>query len=499
MNIYEIDPRHFFHILFAMLRDDSAHRRPDYTGEVMGWVAMNLNTLERVLSNEQFRVLTTIDKHWHRHRVVPNRENIVPLIRQKHQPEAAIDLLAVYDEYAGDLKEVNVKELDVHLDHCIADWEKHRCTKYLAAAYQMAVSGMEIGQGGKKQFLSGPRDTIAFLRHRFGEGILLDRTVPEGGAIGEMAASLRDDYESYEERRRTNQLFIPSGLQVIDGAFGGLRRKELVGILGYTAQRKTGLARTIAYHAAKKKMRVLHIPIETDVEEELTAYAAMFAMDCRGRLPGVGGITKTRIERALLNDEEKKLFLNDIIPGMAKEPGEYLTIRYPGNGRSWADIQAIIDHECFKHPVDLVILDYLTLLSTPGNRDERVDKNSIIQRAKQYAMTANNGRGLCLLTPVQGSRHGYEEATACDGMWSSSGVYMYSELEKSIDTLLYVYLNDEMNARNMIKVGSCKSRRNLNIPATVCNIDQGCGAIVDALPQPKAGAHRATHFRKGAF
>ena len=50
------------------------------------------------------------------------------------------------------------------------------------------------------------------------------------------------------------------------------------------------------------------------------------------------------------------------------------------------------------------------MLRTPGARDEVEDKIRIIQEAKALAMNINDKRGLCMLTPVQGSRKGWKEA-----------------------------------------------------------------------------------------
>lgn len=132
-------------------------------------------------------------------------------------------------------------------------------------------------------------------------------------------------------------------------------------------------------------------------------------------------------------------------------------------------------------PVDLVIVDYLTLLSTPGARDDVADKLAIIQDAKRLAMTGNDGRGLSFLTPIQGNRKGYDEASSNGGMWSTTGINKYSELEKSLDNCFYVWFNEELQVGGKMMIGTCKTRRSEPIPSTPIDVDFRTGRVLNSL------------------
>ena len=107
---------------------------------------------------------------------------------------------------------------------------------------------------------------------------------------------------------------------------------------------------------------------------------------------------------------------------------------------------------------------------------------AIIRIAKRGG-NANAGRGVAILTPIQGSRTGYQEATENDGAWGTTGVYMYSELDKSLDNCFYVYGSDELAAAGKLKIGSCKARRGATIPSTFVDINVTAG-VVDVRPVP---------------
>jgi hypothetical protein len=114
--------------------------------------------------------------------------------------------------------------------------------------------------------------------------------------------------------------------------------------------------------------------------------------------------------------------------------------------------------------VDLVLIDYLTLLNDPTARDAQAAMTTIVQDAKQVALKANGGKGLAFVNPVQGNRKEYEDAQANDGAWETTGINQYSEL----DNCLYVFTSEEIAASSQLKMGSCKHRCGADIPATSC-------------------------------
>jgi hypothetical protein len=385
-----------------------------------------------------------------------------------------LDVIGEYDKYAEELEVVPVLNLDMYLDQRKEDYEKFKLSRVFSIADQITVGSVQMTDK-EKTIYAGPRDALKFIHKAFQEGILLDDAPALGGLLADTAPQIIGRYDRLETDSKNNNLFIPTGISLIDNHLGGLRRKELNGVLGFTAQRKSGVVRTIGYNAAFSGFRVLHIPLESDYYEEETVYAVMHAQyHCNDN---EHSISKTRVDRALLSDADKALFFGKVIPDYQAKVAKNITVYSPGISRNWADVRAIIERETDKDPVDLVIIDYLTMLSTPGARDDIADKMAIIQDAKRLAMTANDGKGLCIVTPVQGNRKGYDDAGEHDGAWSTTGISKYSELDKSLDNCFYVYFDDEMNRQNRMKMGSCKTRRSFNIPATFVSVDAGSGRV----------------------
>ncbi len=163
--------------------------------------------------------------------------------------------------------------------------------------------------------------------------------------------------------------------------------------------------------------------------------------------------------------------------GPWKSLGTKLTVRDAGKDRTWTSVKTIIQEECRTVPVDLVVIDYLSLLNDPQARDAVQAMTRMIQDAKQLAMRANDGQGLCFLTPVQGNRGGYAAAQANDGAWDTSGIHQYSELDKSLDNCLYVFTTDDISREGQAEIGSCKARNGENMPATFVRVNKLAGMV----------------------
>lgn len=473
---FQLDARPYFQILHNLLRQHEIDYDPEQTALVVEWVRTNSAILRKVTTTAEFGVLMVFYTHWDKHKIAPDRKMMDELIHSKTQPKTLLDTMAEYDNHAEDLEQVPHLNLDMYLDQRKQDYEKYKLAKALDIASQITLSSVQMTDKAKTTY-EGPRDAMKYLHERFQTGILIDDVPAQGGVLADTATKIRGRYDQNETDSKNNNLFIPTGIALIDNHLGGLRRKELNGVLGFVGQRKSGVVRTIGYKAARSGFRVLHIPLESDYDEEETVYAVMHAQFyCYGQ---DHTISKSRVDRAILTPEEKEKFFEEVIPDYQEIVARNITVYSPGVSRDWADVRAIIERENDKEPVDLVIIDYLTMLSTPGNRDDIADKMAIIQDAKRLAMTANEGRGMCIITPVQGNRKGFEDAGENEGAWTTTGIAKYSELDKSLDNLFYVYFDDDMNNQNTMKMGSCKTRRGFNIPSTFVAVETNSGMVLN--------------------
>ncbi|MEG9438231.1 hypothetical protein JAO29_18940 [Edaphobacter sp. HDX4] len=472
----ELDKRPFFQIIHAMIREDATEEEQERTHHVMEWVHKSRYTLERVSLPEEKRLFGELVAYYHQYGSTPTRDICTQIVTSKQRPKAILDLLDDYDKQADQLKSLSHLDLDMQLDLRKRDFEVRRLVTILANAKMITMGAVDNPKGKDHPQLSGTRDALTYIMEWSSKVLMSDEPTVTADTLAEQMIA---KYAATAEDERTGRRVIKTGISAIDELLGGLRRGELNGVLGYTGQRKSATTRTIAYNAARAGHRVLYIPLESSVGEELTAQWVMHAhvLD-----PHCTVSTNKVLDARLSRDEERALF-NEVGPDFGQTAGRNLIIADVGRDRTWENIKRAIERETNSdYPVDLVVIDYLTLVTLPSGWEAKERMVSIIQDAKQLALNAGSGRGVSIVTPIQGSRKGYEEATAQDGAWETTGIFMHSELDKSLDNCFYVYTNDEISAGGAVKVGSCKARRGANIPATFVDINPTSGFVGAAKP-----------------
>jgi hypothetical protein len=479
----ETDPRPYFQILHGLFRADGSDAEIERTELVMQWVLRGRVILDRVFSKVEMNMVGYVWDNWTKYNQCPTRNTVELLVVADIQARLLLDLLKEYDKHEPYLLKVTHADMDTILSQRVREHEQVKLLTILENVEEIATVGGNNPAMGKNQLpekMKGTRDAINYLILRMQMGILIDDERPEGGSLGESVGQAQKAYNKAKVDRLSGRLTIPTGLDLLDKHLdGGLRRAELNGILGFSGQRKTALLRSIAYSAASAGFRVLHIPLESSYMDEVNAYTVMHAH----RLNPTSSISISGVRCGNLTPQQEKELWGSTAEDLGnpgKTLGTKLTVRDAGKERTWAHIRSIIENECRTAPVDLVVIDYLSLLNDPHARDAAQAMTRIIQDAKQLAMRANDGEGLCLLTPVQGNRGGYAAAQANDGAWETSGISQYSELDKSLDNCLYVFTNDDISREGQLKIGSCKARNGENMPATFVRVNKLAGMVVSS-------------------
>jgi hypothetical protein len=453
---YQVDDRPFFEILHTLLRHDDDAIAMGQVEEVMDWFQKHLIRIKTVFrggEGAEWELYQAVFGYYLDHHEAPSRDALPGLIvQQGDKTKALLDLVEAYETLEADLKIIRAGDLNVPLEARVQDYERYKVNQTLSQANAIALGSWQPKDKREKQ-LSGPRDAINFFIEKVQSGILVGQEQMVGGVLAKTADGLPGRYEAAEADRKANKLFIKTGIEWIDAQLGGLRRKEMSGILGYTGQRKSMVARSIAYNAAAAGHFVLHIPFESSYEEEELFYASFHSL----AVDKATKISPKAVTRGQLTQKQNEDYCKRIVPRFKVEVAPNIAVYKPAF-RTWAEVRSIIERVNFQRKLDLVIVDYLTLLSTPGAKDDIADKTLTVQEAKQLCMDLNE-EGVALVSPIQGNRAGWEEAAANDGNWELTGIFKYSEVEKSLDNCFSVWFNDDLGKSGEIKMGAPKSRR----------------------------------------
>ncbi len=174
---------------------------------------------------------------------------------------------------------------------------------------------------------------------------------------------------SVAENMGTETNFVPTGFTDLDREIKGFRPGELIVLASRTGEGKSTLAAQIALNAAKDGNDTLFVPLE------------MAAEDCISRLL----CSETNVNPRILNDMDRS--------DLTKKAHEIKTANIPlvfsrlGVGQTIDQVRGLIRSLKNSRDLQLVIVDYLQLLSTSGKTESlRTKICEITRRLKLMAV-----------------------------------------------------------------------------------------------------------------
>ena len=236
-------------------------------------------------------------------------------------------------------------------------------------------------------------------------------------------------------------LGVPTGFSVIDGLLGGLQRSDLIIIAGRPGMGKTGLLLNIALTAARRhRKRVAIFSLEMS-DEQLV-----------GRLVAAEtGIDSQRLRRGALTEGEWHLFME-----ATGRLGE--TMIFVDDTPSITPLQ--LRTKCRRlyaeYGLDLIVLDYLQLMSSDFRNENRVQEISYISRQlKGLARELN----IPVLAAAQLSR-AVEQRQIKRPMLSD--LRESGSIEQDADVVMFIYrdeyYNDATDKPNLAEINIAKHR-----------------------------------------
>ena len=387
----ELNIQLYFKLLHAMLRGSSDPEEAARARDVMVWVSENTTDLQRVMNAEDRRLMAAVLIHWESLREAPSLTALDSLVRKQDQSKGMETLLDGYREHLPHLPHIDAIDVRVVFNDRKEDWEKYQFVTAMQDAHIIATQGID---GAKKSDppRKGVKDAHRFLIEKFQDGIITGGRGVSGGSIADTAGTLASMYGKIKEQANDGKLVIRTGISVIDDTCIGLYRGTLNLILGFTGQRKSAVARTIGYNACLQGFRVLFIPLEMSAEEELQFISMMHATN-GDFFEGTESYSITRFQNGRLHHEEETFLAMTVIPDMQRHIGTKMAILKPKD-KTWASIRSLIELENFKNPLDMVIIDYLSLTDTKGERDRTAAINEVAIQAKALSAELENGRAV---------------------------------------------------------------------------------------------------------
>lgn len=237
--------------------------------------------------------------------------------------------------------------------------------RMLAAANEMARMAFDQRRSVDTLIDEAEKSVFSLSEHRLQHDLL---------PISKVLSTVYDQVDSLSQR--SDEIFgVPTGLIDLDRLLGGLQKSDLLIIAGRPGMGKTGFLLSVAKNAAQKhKKHVAVFSLEMSAEQLVQRLIAQET-----------GIDTQRMRSGRLSDDEWPLFTQ--------------AIEVLGQTHIWLDDTPGITPlqlrtKCrrlhLEHHLDLILLDYIQLMSGDTRTDNRVQEVSYISRSlKQLARELN--------------------------------------------------------------------------------------------------------------
>jgi len=219
------------------------------------------------------------------------------------------------------------------------------------------------------------------------------------------------------DKSENDAQLIPTGFTALDEKIGGIELGELLVVGGRPSMGKTSFAVDIGMNAAEKGFNVLIVSIETR-RDKLGIRMLSRETKINGR--------KLRTGNVMADERERLIDASASISG--------LPIRVQDREPGWQNVKREIQR-CKRTGLDLVILDYLTLLNIPtiGNERRDIAVGRIANECKRLALSLN----VAFVLLSQLSRKTEDRA---DPEPTISDLRESGEIEQAADMIIFPFL-----------------------------------------------------------
>lgn len=250
---------------------------------------------------------------------------------------------------------------------------------------------------------------------------------------------------------------VCTGFRHVDKLTQGVQDGELWIWCGYTSEGKTMALLNTAYNAVVDSQKhVAFVSLEMPLAQVRRRLIARHSNHGKFGLPG--GLDYTKIKNGLLTAAEERLYYEIVKDwGTSPDYGAATVLQLSRNDTVAALTEKLM-YLRSRRPIDLVVLDYASLMQASRRRGERRDEIvEVIEQLKALALSFNQGETLRIVTANQISRKARDEANEHQ-RYGLSFASDTSAIEKNADLLGWILRTDVMKANREVAMGIAKYR-----------------------------------------
>jgi replicative DNA helicase len=390
------------------------------------------------------------------------------LSRSGLDPSRILLLRETFNQYCE--TDVTDSEFRYAVDSLIDTYVTHQTGEAFAVGFDILEKGAVV-DGTTLQGHEAARQYFNRRATEIEENVNVDEA-PEGDIREDPNEFLRQ----YAERKNLSTSGVFTGIQGLDQATGGLQNGELCLLAAYTNQGKTQFVTQWAWHAAiMQGKNVFFGTTETVRDQVWRRLVARHSRQPQFGLPS--GLNVSRIKDGTLSHDELQV-LGDVLTDL--RDGDYgkLFISQMPSRATLSFLEQRMQRQQKNWNIDLVVFDYLALLTAEVKRgNEREEFNDIFRGIKKMITAFNNGKGVPFVSPWQMSRAAYQDALKTQG-YTIGALSDTSESEKTAD-LVVSLLRDPPTA-NEAAIQILKARDSATMQPVTVQLDYSNSYLGDS-------------------
>lgn len=251
---------------------------------------------------------------------------------------------------------------------------------------------------------------------------------------------------------------VKYGFAVLDRTMKYIKKGNLVIVGAYVGQGKSQTLVNLFYNmTVLQKKNGAYISFEDSNEACFSRFSSRHSLHAKF---GGEGILHENIAEEKLNNREKRLYdivLDDIKNEEGKAYGFMRFMQMP-RGSGPTEVWNALSKVNSLYPLDVVFLDYLTLMSPKSKRtSKREEVSDLVQAVKDGALSFANGKGVACVAATQIGRQEFLKASK-SGEYTLSSFAESSAIEQSADAAIWLLRRPEEERAREVKIGIVKRR-----------------------------------------
>ena len=355
------------------------------------------------------------------------------------------------------------------MDARMADRRMRLTTEILKQAGNIATSGVTIKEGRKEVHLRGPIHALRYVMDQAHDVVAPSKGMKLSGNVSTDGDAFTSRYERVKNDPLAG-LGQFSGIQQMDVALKGAKRKELWTHAAFTGGLKSTLAINWHYNQAvfyrhSSILFSLEMPYEQVCNILYALHTAHPKFEETRKTLGIKkSLAYDKIRDGELSDAGEK-FLGIVVDDMNnpenKYGGLYIEVADPDKSDfHMGDLRSKAELLFSKDPsIRLITIDHAGLLQSRHRHNSTTERlNEVIRDGKRMAMSFNRGMGIAVIALFQISREGFKAAEKNGGKYNLTHLSYANEAERSSDIVTASYVDEELRESNLVLMQCLKAR-----------------------------------------